>query len=178
MAPETLPHTTATVVVAIVQFVVMNDPEHSLMDTSGAPGGVTSTTAVRVDVALVSVEVAAEKETVVVPEESKKLSAQFPPLSVVVVANMEPYAAETTEEADVVPVKVTLVVAKSLFSSGESIERESVDDEGVSVVCVGLLPPEPGNTDDSTPEGYFGDRSNCRDNHTHCNGPQYAFPAR
>src|SRR3989344_1284188 len=96
-----------------------------------------------VDVAVGSVDVAAEKETVVVPEASKKLNVQFPLPSVVVVASVESYTTVTIEEADVVPVKVTVVVPKSSFSLGERIERESgesVPCTTSSVFAVGLPP--------------------------------------
>ena len=140
------------VVVATVQSATTNDAEHSPMETFGTSGGVASTATVRVDVAVASVEVAAEKETAVVPEERIRLNVQFPLPSVDVVASIASYATVTIEEADVVPVNVTLVVANRSFSFGESTERESAGADGAgveafsdetSVVCVGLPPLEP-----------------------------------
>src|SRR3989344_3976220 len=141
-----------TVVAATVQSSVTNDAAHSSIEMFGESGNAASTSTVRVDVAVVSEDVAAEKDTTVVPESSTRSNAQFPISSVVVVASVESYAAVTTETADVVPVNVTLVVAKSSFSLGESIERESAGNEGdgllplpdeVSAFCVGLPPLAP-----------------------------------
>lgn len=143
---------TVTAVAATVQSPATNDAAHSSMAMLGASGEDTSTATVRVDVAVVSVDVAAEKETVVVPETRDRVNVQLPLSSVVVVARVESYAAVTTEDADVVPINVTLVVANVSFSLGERMESVSGSGVlsgvspplvGVSIVCVGLPPVEP-----------------------------------
>ena len=76
-------------VAATVQSPATKDAAHSSIEILGASGDEVSTSTVRVVVAVVSVEVAAENETVVVPEARDSVNVQFPLPSVVVVASVE-----------------------------------------------------------------------------------------
>ena len=104
----------------------------------GAPGGVVSMATVRVDVAVISVDVAAENATAVVPSERINVKLQFPSASVVVVDRELSKAAVTVERTDVEPINVTLVVAYVAFSSGERTARERGGVEAAGVETAGV----------------------------------------
>ena len=132
-----------------MQWPTTSELLHAGIETVVAPVGVVSTLTARVDVAVASLEVAAEKETVVVPSESVKVNVHALLESVDVVANVVPNAEETNAEAVVVPVNVMLVVAKSALSAGDRMESESGTEEGTLVAeefvpTVGDPPPKLG----------------------------------